>query len=361
MLQSNKESHPLHPQFLSLLQTEMEGTAVNPSTVMGPEGMEFRTGSMPPSWDGVNKPFRLHKEEILNWKDFTTLKAERQAPAVIIRLTGEPQRLALTVSREERVKPDGLDKVLKVFEDVYSSTEEQDLYYFYKQLTKFRRKDAKSPQEFLSGFTARAEKLKGCEDVKIPPKLLALMMIDFAELTDEQENNLFGACGGDLGLVKVSRAIKLVLKESTNNQSDESSKPAYVSDQAKKDNRHRDKKFCRYCKKKGHIIEDCWKLQKKNEKENKSSSSGSGSKNWKFPVFASNNKFLANPIIDSAAGTSLIGEETLKEYCKILKINNLETASSIEKSHCFGYYGEEIQTKCSVFIPLPKEQSECAD
>ena len=69
----------------------------------------------------------------MNWKDFTTLKPERHWPAFIIRLTGEPQRLALTVPREDRIKSDGLDKILKIFKDVYSSTEEQDLYHFYKQ------------------------------------------------------------------------------------------------------------------------------------------------------------------------------------------------------------------------------------
>ena len=60
------------------------------SSVMGPEGSEVRVGLMPPSWDGITKTYRLYKEELLNWKDFTTLKPSRQAPAAIIRLTGEP-------------------------------------------------------------------------------------------------------------------------------------------------------------------------------------------------------------------------------------------------------------------------------
>ena len=214
----------------------------------------------------------------------------------------------------------------------------------------------KTAQEFLSGFTSRAEKLKGCPDIKTPSKLLAMMMIDFAELTDDQENNLFGACGGDLDVVKVRRAIKMVLKDSKD-QKDDSNPPAYPTKGAPKGGHegHKSKKFCRYCKKKGHVIEECWKLQSKNGRGNKNdgkSDSGSGGK-WKFPVFVSNEAFVANPIVDSAAGTSLIGEDTLKEYCKILKINDLDTTDPMEKSHRFGYYGEPVKTICSVFVPLP--------
>ena len=85
---------------------------------MGPGATELRISSMPPTWDGVSKPFRLYQEELLNWLDFTSLPVERHAPAVILSLSGEPQRLALTISRDDRKKADGLNKIIKKFEEV---------------------------------------------------------------------------------------------------------------------------------------------------------------------------------------------------------------------------------------------------
>ena len=39
------------------------------------------------------------------------------------------------------------------------------------------------------------------------------MIIDYTGLSKKQENNLFGASGGELNFVKVSRALELVLKD----------------------------------------------------------------------------------------------------------------------------------------------------
>ena len=128
---------------------------------MGPEQTEQREqvpeirigmdSRMPPTWDGVSKSFSLYHEELLNWKDFTTLKPEKLAPAVIIQLSGEPQRLAITVSREDRTKSDGLDKVIAKFEEVYSPTEEQELYFTYKDLRAYRRKSTQTISDFIVG------------------------------------------------------------------------------------------------------------------------------------------------------------------------------------------------------------------
>ena len=186
----------INSQSLEALHSAIS-SATTPTTVMGPECLtEPRIGSMPPTWDGVSKPFRLYLEELLNWKDFTTLVPERRAPAAIIRLSGEPKNLALTIKREDGVKNNGLEKIVEKFKDVYSETEEQDLYFYYKQFSKFRRTPNQSISDFIGGFTSRADMLKSNDEVKIPEKLLAMMMIDHASLTDEQENNLFGASGG---------------------------------------------------------------------------------------------------------------------------------------------------------------------
>ena len=326
----------------------MSASDANTSTkVMGPEAPELRAGSMPPSWDGVDKPFRQYIEELQNWRDFTTLKEERQAPAVIIHLSGEPKQLALTISREVRKTAGGLDKIIKKFEEVYSSTDEQDMYYWYKRLTKFRRTEAQSIQDYISGFTARAEKLKSWEEVKIPEKFFSMMMIDYALLTSEQENNLFGAASGQLDFVKISRALKLVVQDSESS----TSTPAYVIANAK----NMRKKFCRYCKKKGHDISECWKLQKRKESENnRSSKDVRGS--WKFPVFTKSESLLVNPIIDSAAGTSVIGLETLNEYCNILEIKDLQKEEPMESTHRFGLYGTALDSLYSVHIPLPLQK-----
>ena len=331
----------------------MSTTPVRVSTVMGPEGsVETRSGTMPPSWDGVMKPYRLYHEELMNWKDFTTLKPERHAPAVIIRLSGEPQRLALTVPREKRIQADGLDTLITKFDEVYSSTEEQDLYFFYKELCKFRRRSEHSIADFISGFTARAEKLTACAEVTIPSKLLAMMLIDHASLTNEEENNLFGASGGQLDFTKVSRALKLVMKDSeSKNLETGTNNSVYISAGSEKDKRgnfnQKRKKFCRYCKKRSHNINECWLLKKKSEKSNDES--------WEFPVFTTKEAYLVNPIVDSAAGSSLIGIDTLKRYAEILQFDaeKLPKFEPMMKTHRFGYYGEEIKSLYSVNIPLP--------
>ena len=318
---------------------------------MGPEQTEqvpeIRIGTdgrMPPTWNGVYTPFRLYHEELLNWKDFTGLKPEKLAPAVIIQLSGEPQRLALTVPREERIKPDGLNKIIAKFAKVYSPTEEQDLYFNYKDLRAYRRSSTQTISDFIGGFTSRSDKLQADKDVKIPPKLLAMMMIDHADLSHEQETNLFGATGGDLDIVKVSRALKLVMKENGKETSAQSVAQAYLTDRTKGPSNKKEprKKFCRYCKKRSHSIEECWLKQKADQKKTSS-----------FPVFSDFRSLLVNPIVDSAAATSLIGEETLKCYANCMSLDDLERQVPILDVHCFGRYGKEVKTLYSVLIPLP--------
>ena len=72
-------------------------------------------------------------------------------------------------------------------------------------------------------------------------------------------------------------------------------------------------------------------------------------------MFTGTESFLVNPIIDSAVVTSVIGEETLKEYCRILHLADLEKAEPMESTHRFGYYGKPISTLCSVFVQLPTQ------
>ena len=78
----------------------------------------------------------------------------------------------------------------------------------------------------------------------------------------------------------------------------------------------------------------------------------SGSR-WKFPVFTGAESLFVNSIIDSAAGTSVIGEETLKEYFRLLHLKDLEKADPMESTHRFGYHGRPISAICLVFIRLP--------
>ena len=101
-------------------------------------------------------------------------------------------------------------------------------------------------------------------------------------------------------------------------------------------------------------MDECWRLQRRNQNFKKSGGENSR-RNWKFPVFANTESFLLNPILDSAAGISVIGTETLNDYRKLLHLTELETAEPIEATHRFGYYGKPIETLYSAFIPLPIE------
>ena len=126
---------------------------------------------MPPSWNGFEKSFRQYKEELLNWKDFTSLEPENYVPADVIRISYEPLWLALTILREKRKKQKGLDKNMKKILEVCVSTEGMDLHFSYKEVTKYRRTDAHSIQEFINGFTSRDDKLKSCQEIIILPKI----------------------------------------------------------------------------------------------------------------------------------------------------------------------------------------------
>ena len=48
--------------------------------------------------------------------------------------------------------------------------------------------------------------------------------------------------------------------------------------------------------------------------------------------------------------------ENLKEYFRLLKIDNLKNDVPIEPEHHFGVYGDFIKTLCFVHIPLPIER-----
>ena len=134
------------------------------------------------------------------------------------------------------------------------------MFYYYKELTEYRGYDAPSTPKFLHGFEARLSELMAFENLTLPDNLRATMMINYAKLPVQQENNLFGACEGKLNPLSISRVIKLVLTEKS-----EKRDPAYVTDH-KLDRRNdhdasHKHNFCRCCKKRGHNMSECWKLK----------------------------------------------------------------------------------------------------
>ena len=149
--------------------------------------------------------FRHYLEELTNWKDFMSLKAEGQAPAVIKRRNGEPQRVALNIRKEDRIRNNGLETLISKLE-VYPEIEEQDLYFYCKQLRMYRRTSEQSISDFIGGFTHRADKLKACKDVDIPQKLLEMMMIDHASLNHGQESKfIWGLWRGSFSYESIPR------------------------------------------------------------------------------------------------------------------------------------------------------------
>ena len=314
---------------------------------MGPEAiMDAHSGynlKTPPFWDGITKPYRLYAQELENWLDFSSLQKKERGPAVIARLTGEPQRLALNIDRAVRVSEKGAEKIIEKLEEVYGSTEEQDIYHHYKELRSFRRSTQKSVSEFLGGFHSRADKLQSNKDVKLPEKLLSMMLIDHACLTGEQEAALFGACGGDLSSVKVTRALKLVMEQSV-----APTQTAYASSGYAENSKVKKSSFCRYCHKKGHVLQECFKKKRADERK----SQNTYQKNWNF-LEADDTFKMLSPIIDTAATETLIGENTLTEYLAHLGLSQPMKLSPIALIHKFGLKGVPEHTKYSAYIRLP--------
>ena len=308
---------------------------------MGPEaqlalsrGCDQRT---PPVWDGTSKPYRLYISELKNWLDFTTIEEKQRAPAAIARLTGEPQRIALNIPRDSRIYPQGVDILINKLKEVYSRTQEQDLYHHFKELRSFRRHPSQPIGEFIGGFQSRADMISVCDpSVKLSPKLLAMMLIEHANLTHDQETALFGACGGRLDLIPVTRALKLVMEK----EKVENSGEVTFATEGKRTERK--KKYCSSCHRKGHWLSECWKehpeLRPANPKKQVKT------RQWHFQTQAQA-KFGINPLIDSAAFSSLIGQDTLKHYMEALRSryagmkgipSELQALEPCHPAHLFG-------------------------
>ena len=190
---------------------------------------------------------------------------------------------------------------MKKLKEVYSGTQEQDLYAQFKELRSFKRQEGQSIAEYIAGFQSRADRINACDSsVKLPSKLLSMMLIDHANLSHQEETALFGACAGRLDLIPVTRALKIVMETEKPTKGAED---AYMIADGKKEKK---KKYRTYCKKKGHEIHDCWKKHPEKCKKAKG-------RRWKFCI-ATKAQVGLSPIVDSAATHALVGIETLKRY-----------------------------------------------
>ena len=84
---------------------------MGPETTMDPHASyNVRTS---PFSDVFTKPYRLYAQELENSLDFSSLEKKKRGPAVIARLTGEPQRLPLNLSRDVKRSNNGLKKIIE--------------------------------------------------------------------------------------------------------------------------------------------------------------------------------------------------------------------------------------------------------
>ena len=98
-------------------------------SVMGPEGsptVSSFSEKLPPSFDGHSQ-HSLYRQDVEIWLCLTTLEKNRQGPAIVGRLSGEPKASAKSLGTAIIAAEDGAQKILEKLDKSYSVDETDQL------------------------------------------------------------------------------------------------------------------------------------------------------------------------------------------------------------------------------------------
>ena len=123
----------------------------------------------PPSFVSETKTYAEYKEDLKRWSRLTTLARKHQADMVVYRLDGHPsgikEKIVTQISDKIEGKDDGIDELIKFFDDIYGKDDMADAWERFKLFSSFVRKEEQSMPDFIADWENCYHRLKtvGCE------------------------------------------------------------------------------------------------------------------------------------------------------------------------------------------------------
>ena len=108
----------------------------------------------PPSFVSATKSYAEYKEDLKRWARLTTLEKKYQADMVVYYLDGHPsgvkEKIVTQISDKSIDKEDGVDELIKFFDEIYGKDEMADAWDRFKDFTSCVRKEDQSIADFIA-------------------------------------------------------------------------------------------------------------------------------------------------------------------------------------------------------------------
>ena len=118
------------------------------------------------------------------WKNFTTLEASKQGPAIVLSLEGEAQDAILELEPSVISGDDGVNKIIERLDKIYKKDILTQKYNALESFETYRRKPYR--RDFLTEFDKRYHKTKS-HGTTMSSDLLAYRLLKSANLTTRDE------------------------------------------------------------------------------------------------------------------------------------------------------------------------------
>ncbi len=130
------------------------------------------TDKIPPAFDGHQR-YASYKQDVELWEALTTLAREKRGPALVGRLTGEPNEAAKTLGIATITAADGVQKIMDHLDKSFAVDATNQLGFDLANFLDFTWKKQLSVEEFIAGFHTRLDKIASLNiDTKLKEHLL---------------------------------------------------------------------------------------------------------------------------------------------------------------------------------------------
>ena len=113
----------------------------------------------PPSLSG-SKSYDDWLKLVDIWRKFTSLEPEKQGPAIVLLLEGEPQDVVLELDSDVISGKDDVDKIIARLNKIYNKDELTQKYNVLESFEKHKRQDNTTIHNFETEFEKRYHKTR---------------------------------------------------------------------------------------------------------------------------------------------------------------------------------------------------------
>ena len=128
------------------------------------------------------------KKSVAMWKICCKYDDDQQGSALGLSLTGKAKDAVLEMDVKEVQAKDGVDKILKVLDDLYLKDEHQRMYVSMKAFEQYTRLEGTSLDSYIIEFEKNYNRLK-LHKIDFPDQFLAYRLLENANL-DQTKNEL---------------------------------------------------------------------------------------------------------------------------------------------------------------------------